>query len=534
MTKNYYINFIEVTKIIFTIICKYSFKTSPVYTYSLLSYFKNKYKSSRFLEELFSHFEVEYFLLYPKLVIGWEFKNCSQIYSGKYTLLIEKLSLAGFNAESENLIKKEKPSWFFLSIEDVVSFVNVMTKLQDKLNIKKNLNKFIKEVLDGHNIFRIVSIKENNSRYIKLKESYYYQFMEPLVYGSNEQIERTVLIQEAFVAEIKNVTITGAFQIKKNQLLIIYDPTSNPKLGSFVSGVWKFFKFIEILGEDYAISKVKFTNTINLKKGILISGRVTENYYHWLIEYVSKLCSVEVVNLPIDIPLIVKKGLPAQFYEALDIINRSSREIIKYDSDNTECEVENLYLVSQHTFLPEDFSKPHWMGGGVDYDHLKFLRDIALDKIKNYEKKDKYKGKKVYLRRSQKGARSLCNESEVYEVIKEFGFLIVHIEELSFLEQVCLFFESDIIFGVEGAAFSNLIFCGSQVRVISLVSERNKDFCIFSNLARFVGIYFIHLTGKNEKSREEFISEDHFVHSSFIADLDKIKKCITENLQKFD
>ena len=60
----------------------------------------------------------------------------------------------------------------------------------------------------------------------------------------------------------------------------------------------------------------------------------------------------------------------------------------------------------------------------------------------------------------------IINNEEVFEYLKSRGFLKYKVGQLSFKNQIHLFNNAKIIIGPHGAAFSNLIFCKPQTKVI--------------------------------------------------------------------
>lgn len=89
--------------------------------------------------------------------------------------------------------------------------------------------------------------------------------------------------------------------------------------------------------------------------------------------------------------------------------------------------------------------------------------------------------KRIFLTRKSTKKRHY-NESEVWGVLKEYGFEVVAPETYTFCEQMALFNNADYIVGGSGAAFTNLLFCHSGCKVICFRSIRNYS-PIFSTIA---------------------------------------------------
>jgi len=80
------------------------------------------------------------------------------------------------------------------------------------------------------------------------------------------------------------------------------------------------------------------------------------------------------------------------------------------------------------------------------------------------------KGKFSFISRKQgkKKARRIVNEMELYEPLKNLGFSIYHLEDLTFEQQVRLFATSQIITGGHGAGLAHIIFCAPNTLICEI------------------------------------------------------------------
>jgi len=69
------------------------------------------------------------------------------------------------------------------------------------------------------------------------------------------------------------------------------------------------------------------------------------------------------------------------------------------------------------------------------------------------------KGKYTYISRRQAGGRRILNEADYLDDLKQLGVSVYCMEDLSFVDQIKLFAESEILTGPHGAAFSFAVFC---------------------------------------------------------------------------
>jgi len=127
--------------------------------------------------------------------------------------------------------------------------------------------------------------------------------------------------------------------------------------------------------------------------------------------------------------------------------------------------------------------------------------------------------KRIFLTRKSTKKRHY-NESEVWGVLKEYGFEVVAPETYTFCEQMALFNNADYIVGGSGAAFTNLLFCHSGCKVICFRSIRNYS-PIFSTIANIVDVKMRYLAGISDSTVD--------LHADYIVSTDKLKKMIDYN-----
>ena len=102
--------------------------------------------------------------------------------------------------------------------------------------------------------------------------------------------------------------------------------------------------------------------------------------------------------------------------------------------------------------------------------------------------------------------------------------MVIYPEDYFFLEQVNLFRNAEYIAGPGGAVFTNIIFCKPKTKILGIISEQKKEFCLHSNLASLAECEFIYLTSKTHITKNQFFNLSSYYHSPFKADLKKIKR----------
>lgn len=346
-----------------------------------------------------------------------------------------------------------------------------------------------------------------------------YEFRLPRVYGEPEAPETYRLeVPPSFVATLRDVAVTPGFGVASDaeQAWIVYEPAAHPKFGN-VSGQRGMFAPVPGLPEAIRLS-MGVERSIHVPEAVLLSGRCSANYFHWLIEYLPRLLEVEAHGGLRNVPLIVSDQMPFQHYEALFAILKADHPVVYLD-ERTAAAVDILHVPSFSTYVPDDFNSPFWKAGGVSKRHIDFLRDRVLGTGQISAEPAR---KRIFVSRSRNAGRSMSNEVAIVEACKRAGFTVVYPELMSFQEQVACFSEADVVMGPTGAAFANVIFCKPGTAVYGLTSERNKTFCNFANLATSVGCDFFNVTGPNNLPPSAFVSEEEFAHSSFTVPFAKI------------
>ena len=114
------------------------------------------------------------------------------------------------------------------------------------------------------------------------------QFREPDIIGEAEQRPlREVPVPEQWIATIPEATVVGGFQVIKDGRLVVYEPAADPTVG-FVAGIWPYFGRLAE-SKNRAVLWFPYKRKEHLDEGILLSGRASPNYYHWLIEYLGRM-----------------------------------------------------------------------------------------------------------------------------------------------------------------------------------------------------------------------------------------------------
>lgn len=179
------------------------------------------------------------------------------------------------------------------------------------------------------------------------------------------------------------------------------------------------------------------------------------------------------LNLPKDIPLIVDdivKDIP-QYRELLNYFNRANREII-FIKEGYCYDVGMLYYPSLLNVIAPNFiniDDIKFSDCMFNLSSIDFLRDTLIPKMHTTSS-----NKRIFLSRRNASSRRSYNESEVVKVFEKYDFKIVCPENFGIEEQMYLFNNADFIAGATGAAFTNILFCNPDCKILCITPTQNE------------------------------------------------------------
>lgn len=262
---------------------------------------------------------------------------------------------------------------------------------------------------------------------------------------------------------------------------------------------------------------------LRFNKGIFFGGNGSNNYYHWMIEIVSKFMFLP--SLPekySDFPLLLNIEVKnvSQFNEMIDII-KENREIVWMNPEQSYCIEEMVYIDSINNIPFNVFGK-HKLAISdivINFDSIMYIRKIFLEKFSKASSWGKLTPRKFFLYR--RNCRRSYNQDDVKSLLEGFGFVSLDMEELGFLQQVELFSNAEWVVGPTGAALTNLIFGNNKLKCITWMSEEIGDFSGFSNLAALVGVDLGYITYHNQVEKTSSL-----YYSDYFLDLEKLKSAL--------
>lgn len=186
------------------------------------------------------------------------------------------------------------------------------------------------------------------------------------------------------------------------------------------------------------------------------------NYGHWLIDAFSRFDTVRRA-LPRETVDAARYIVSAARSDALRAVYRDSLLLAGVDEDR---------IVWDGTH-PRRWQRLVYAAPLARPPLVKHPRSVAfLEELAREAAAGEPSGpRRIYLSRNQYARRRLLNEDEVLARLEPLGYVVVHPEQLSLVEQARLFAGATHVAGNMGAAFTNLVFAPHGVRVLCLATE---------------------------------------------------------------
>lgn len=364
-----------------------------------------------------------------------------------------------------------------------IAFIKKVTSMKRAL-----LNLFNK-LTDREKKFRFTSVKsfciEEGNKYKVLAKEQKMEELRPCIWKIRENPEIYIHdLPETYIAEIENATVFGENDVIVSKGVVLSDEFTHIYADKMqldkriTKKIDLKHREVELLYHNYR--KIPIEVAFNLV------GIFPFSYYHFVINLLPKLYYLQQCDEYRDVPLLVDKRAYSNFKKIIDLYNVHNRPIICVGAD-TAFKVRKLIVTSNCAWYDRYVLEHYFSEIGHVYDKLamRFVRDYALSLVDAETEK-----KRVYVsrRKQDESRRRLADEDKVEALFNKYGFISVFPEELSFLEQVKLFSQTEVFAGTTGAAFTNIIFLPENATVIySTCVCNNTGENLFPSLWHSVG-----------------------------------------------
>ncbi|MCX5923177.1 MAG: glycosyltransferase family 61 protein [Candidatus Dependentiae bacterium] len=218
-----------------------------------------------------------------------------------------------------------------------------------------------------------------------------------------------------------------------------------------------------------------FSKNENIESAYFFPGRVavisvscktnsTACYFHWISAVLSRLATLETSGIEYDF-LYVSSHQPFM-KETLMACGISPDKVIDPQ--------DYPYIVSDELIVPSLAHGDAQMGSiKTSYCapwHINFLRAKMLPIVQN----NHLFSKKVFISRSDAQIRQTSNEDDIFKLLSLYGFERYQLSKLTFLQQVELFNNAEIVIATHGAGLVNTIFSKPGTKIIELFQKKIK------------------------------------------------------------
>lgn len=275
----------------------------------------------------------------------------------------------------------------------------------------------------------IVIKSSNNKIFDKNKKYYTYNIKNGTIFTDD--------IQHVAAISNKHLFKNGSFQHSDNKLINI---KSNIVLKK---GTPKFQK--------------KISGTVLS----LVQGASGENYFHWLFDILPKIKITSNNYKIININYFYLPNIGPTQMQSLKLLKIPANKILN-SKFTRHLKAEKLI-----------FTDHPWYKNGKVHDHSgsipKWIIIWLRKKFLKFKKKFNC-NKNIFIDRTESKFNhcQIINNDELSNFLKRNKFQSYKIGQLSFTKQIFLFNNADCIIGAHGAAFSNLVFCKPNTRIIEL------------------------------------------------------------------
>ena len=234
----------------------------------------------------------------------------------------------------------------------------------------------------------------------------------------------------------------------------------------------------------------------NLDAGLMMFGLQSKNYGHWLLEFAPRMLWFNDHACPSGFPICIDDHMPKTHRQIVELLDERDRPIVPLPPVATR--FKELGVAPVPTFFPFDTRVGKTVYDAIwPTDILAKMRRAVLDKIAEHGINIGASGRRIFLSRRGFTQRQLINESEIINALAPFGFEVVYPDQLSFVEQVSLYYSSDLIIGSASSALTNCIFCNPKARVIALIHEnRSFNFRGYTSMITSSGAKLLFIRGE--------------------------------------
>lgn len=216
----------------------------------------------------------------------------------------------------------------------------------------------------------------------------------------------------------------------------------------------------------------------SLEKVTWITTHSTRNHYMWLYTHLPRLILAEQQGLQDQILFPEESLLSAVKKSTLVRLGYQSPQFMRLDDE--------VIHVGQLSLMEIDSFDP-WS--------LNQLRERLVGDVAELTRT------RLYISREKCHYRKLKNETEVWPELENLGFEKVFLEDLTLEQQIRKLQSAEIVLGVHGAGFANVLFCQPGTQIIEIQDPEDPNPHFYA-LAVLLGLRYSLIHGDVESGEE--------------------------------
>ena len=330
--------------------------------------------------------------------------------------------------------------------------------------------------------------------------------LEPIPEHLKRLIPATKLdFDPPFVCEFHDVQLIGNYAVGFSSEGGMILETTPPQFNPINSHVAQYLPLKSLITESMAI-----VSEPALETACSLVTPWSRNYFHWFTDFLTQLEAVDYYQqrTGVEVKLIVEP--PNQWQEAsLEMLGFTPQNCFIWKQSTRYLKVKNLLVPSYRR------NYANYRYESVDPDACRWVRNRILSYF-NLNVDDINPTNKIYISRGQALARKVVNEAEVISALKPLGFVDYKLEKMTFVEQVKLFHQAEIVIAPHGAGITNIIFAQQPI-VIELFGSFVAR--TYANLARGLGCKYGCLSFPAAEHQWRWEDSDLLVNIPLLLDL---------------
>ncbi|NJK57267.1 MAG: glycosyltransferase family 61 protein [Pleurocapsa sp. SU_5_0] len=293
---------------------------------------------------------------------------------------------------------------------------------------------------------------------------------------ANQIYPMKVKIAQPFVCEIEEADIVGNYPVAFDRDRNLILETTLPRFTSLKAHIAKNVSIKTIIA--FQLSTRYQRSPIEI--ACILTNPWSNNFWHWTVDTLTQLEGVEYYQQQTGIKpkLIVESNLRSWQKDSLVLLGYNEADLIVWQ--NFRRTVNKLIVPS----FRRSYEEIH---GEISVTACRWLRKKILSNIFRIKGDRSSFSPKVLISRRKALGRRIANENEVIEALKPLGFATYILEEMSYIEQVKLFAQANVIIAPHGAGLTNLLFADNPIILELFGAYVGRE---FANLARGMGFKY--------------------------------------------